>query len=158
MAAVVIHTAPSIGLPGKTGIDQRGPCGGASAGGQHPGGRAIPSGYHRELVGTGGGPIIEIRGAAALEWSTLALSGAWVRWGQVRVVMGTAQRHACSDRGGCVGKRCWVVHPWAGESALSQGGESGELALKLAGERSQICGTCTQYSTWTLSCIHFMSC
>lgn len=154
VAAVLLHTAPSISLPRKIGIDQRSTCGGASASGQHPGGRAISPRYHRELIGTRGGPIVEIRCAAALERSTLALSGAWVWWGQVCVVMCTAQRHACGDRGGCIGKCCRVVHPRAGESALSEGRESGELALKLPRERSQICGTCTQYSTCTLNYIH----
>lgn len=144
VAAVFLYTAPSISLHGKTGIDQRGTRGSTSAGGQHPGGWAIPPRYHRELVGAGRGPVVEIRGAAALEWSTLTLSGAWVWWGQVCVVMGTAQRHACGDRCRRVGKRCWVVHPRAGESALSEGGESRKLAFKLPRKRSQICGTCTQ--------------
>lgn len=160
VAAVLVHATPSVSLPGKTGIDQRSTRGGTSAGGQHPGGWAIPPRHHRELVGARGGSIVEIGGAAALEWSTLALSGAWVWRGQVCVVMGTAQRHACGDRGGRVGKRCRVVHPWAGESALGQGGESRELALKLPRERSQICGTCTQkmHSSLHTQCLglHFM--
>lgn len=150
VAAVLLHTAPSISLHRKTSIDQRGTCGSASTGGQHPGRWAISPRYHRELVGARGGPIVEIGGTAALEWSTLALSGAWVWRGQVCVVMGTAQRHACCDWGRRVGKRCWIVHAWAGESTLSKGGESWELALKLPRERSQICWSCTQYSTCTL--------
>lgn len=56
------------------------------------------------------------------------------------MVVGAAQRHGGGDGRG-VGEGGWVVHPWAGETRLCEGGEAWELTLKLTGERAQVGGT-----------------
>lgn len=135
MAPVAIH--PSLCLAGQVRVHQRGARGGASARRDHPGRRAVPTGNHGELVRVGGRPVVEIRRAAGLEGSALALGGARIRRGKVGVVVGAAQRHGRGD-GRAVGEGGRVVHPRAGEAALGEGGEARELALKLTGERAQV--------------------
>lgn len=131
---VAVH--PSLRLAGQVGVHQRGAGGRASARRDHPGRRAVPARDHGELVGVGGGAVVEIGRAAGLEGSALALGGARVGRGKVGVVVGAAQRHGGGDGRG-VGEGGGVVHARAGEAALSQR-EAGELALKLTGERAQV--------------------
>lgn len=45
---------------------------------------------------------------------------------------GHAQRHAGGHRCWGVGERCWIVHSGTGEAAVCEGGQAGELTLKLA--------------------------
>lgn len=135
MAPVAVH--PSLRLAGQVGVHQRGARGGASARRHHPRRRAVAAGHHGELVRVGGGAVVQIRRAAGLEGSALALGGARVRRGEVGVVVGTAERHGRGDGRG-VGEGGRVVHARAGEAAVRDGGEARELALELAGERTQV--------------------
>lgn len=138
MAPVPVHA--SFRLAGQVGVDQGGAGGGTSARRDHPGGRAVPPGDHGELVGAGRGAVVQVRGAAGLEGSTLALGGAGVRRGQVGVVVGAAQRHRGGHRRR-VREGGRVVHPRAGEAALRQRGEGRELSLELTRERTQVGGS-----------------
>lgn len=153
MAAIPVHPSAGLRLSGKAAVDQRTPCRGTRARGQHSARRAITRAttsrsssstssccsaasprHHGELVRPGRGPIVEIRSAAALEGTILAaLGGSRVGWRQVGVVVGTAQGHRGGD-GRRVGEGGRVVHPGTRETALRQRGESWELALKLAWE------------------------
>lgn len=139
VAPVAVH--PSLRLAGQVRVHQGGARGGASARRDHPGGRTIPAGNHGELVRAGRGAVVEIRRAAGLEGSALALGGARVRRRKVGVVVGAAQRHARGDGRG-VGEGGRVVHPRAGEAALCEGGEARELTVELTGERAQVRRTC----------------
>lgn len=136
MAPVSVH--PSLRLGGQVGVHQGGARGGASARRDHPGGRAVPTGDHGELVGVGRGAVVEIGRAAGLEGAALVLGGARVRRREV-VVVGAAQRHGRGD-GRRVRERGRVVHARAGEAAVRDGGEAWELALELTGERAQVGG------------------
>lgn len=138
VAPIAVH--PSLCLAGQVGVHQGGARGGASARRDHPGWWTIPTGNHGELVGTGWSAIVEIRCAAGLERSTLALGGARVRRGEVRVVMGAAKWHGRGDGWG-VGEGGWVVHPGTGEATLCEGGQARKLTLKLTGEWAQVGGT-----------------
>lgn len=146
MTTVSLHPPASISLDREVGIDQTGSCGCASTRRHHAGGRSVPSWNHGELVGARGGPVVEIRGAAALEGSALGLCGAGVRWRKVSVVMSAAERHSRGDRGGRVREGRRVVHSGTGESALGERGETGKLTFKLARKRTQICRTCRNKS------------
>lgn len=138
VAPVAVH--PSVRLAGQVGVHQGGARGGASARRDHPRWRAIPTRNHGELVRPGRSAVVEIRCAAGLERPVLALGGARVGWGEVRVVMGAAQRHGGGD-GRCVGEGGRVVHPRAGEATLCEGGQARKLTLKLTRERAQVRGT-----------------
>lgn len=139
MAPVSVHR--SFRLAGQVGVYQGGARGGASARWDHPRGRAISTRNHGELVGSRRSAVVEIWRAASLEGCTLALGGARVWRGEVCVVVGAAQRHAGGDRWG-VGEGGGVVHPGAGETALCDGREAWELALKLTWKGAQVRGTC----------------
>lgn len=135
MAPVSVHA--SLRLAGQVGVDQGGAGGGASARRDHPGRRAVAAGDHGELVGVGGGAVVQIRRAAGLEGAALALGGARVRRRKVGVVVSAAQRHGRGD-GRRVGEGGRVVHARAGEAALRQGRKTRELTLELTGERTQV--------------------
>ncbi len=141
MTSVSLHPPTSIGLDREVGVDQAGSRGCVSTRRHHPGGRSVSSWNHRELVGARGGAVVEIRSAAGLEGSALALGGAGVRRRKVCVVVSTAEGHAAGDGGGCVREGGRVVHSGTGKSALGEWGESRELTLKLARKRTQICRT-----------------
>lgn len=152
VAPVAVH--PSLCLAGQVGVHQGGARRCASARRDHPGGRAIPPGNHGELVRAGWSAVVEIRCAAGLEGSALALGGARVRRGKVGVVVGAAQRHG-RGHGRGVGEGGRVVHPRAGEAGLCERGEAWELTLKLPGERAQVGGTWRCTHTNTLSYFGF---
>ena len=138
VAPVAVHA--SLRLAGRLGFTREVPVEALVQGGIMREGERIPARNHRELVGAGRGPVVEIWRAAGLEGSALALGGARVRRGKVGVVVGAAQRHGGGDRRG-VGEGTRVVHPRAGEPSLCEGGQARELALKLTREGAQVRGT-----------------
>lgn len=138
VAPVAIH--PSLCLAGQIGVHQGGARGGTSARRDHPGWWAIPAGNHGELVRAGWSAVVQVRCAAGLERSTLALGRTRIRRGKVCVVVGAAQWHGRGDGRG-VGEGSRVVHPRTGEATLCEGGKARKLTLKLTGEWAQVGGT-----------------
>lgn len=91
MAPISVHA--TLCLAGQVGVHQGGARGGASARGNHPGGRAVSSGNHGELVRPGRSAVVQVGRAAGLEGCVLALGGAWIGRGEIGVVVRAAQRH-----------------------------------------------------------------
>lgn len=136
-----------VALVGQVGVEQRGARGGVGAGRVDARRGPVAPGDHGELIGAGGGAVVQVvGGGAGLEGAALSLGGAGVGRGEVRVVSGGRGhgRHADADAGadgrGRVGEGSRVVHAGVGD-----GRERREGAVDShpgVAERSQVRGTC----------------